>query len=262
MFCLSQIIGAMVIVLFACSRADAIFTIKVTMADGTSIYDTIARNANIRPPTADGKDEWNGTVFQTNVFALQWDLLLDYDHAGLSGPLSIRNTSDGPETITISVSLPVLPGGAPAGFRLFGASGISIADSNGDGTASLTAPPENAAYNAFTAPNSNGIDPAVLLQSLFTGSYGLTINTLGGTLADVQSFNDLKLTSTLNVIGIQHNFVLSTGDTATFNSTVGVVPEPSTATLAVVALICASVICSAVFRRRDAMCLPRRGNSQ
>ena len=81
-------------------------------------------------------------------------------------------------------------------------------------------------------------------------------------LADVQLFDDLPLTATLHVVGIQHNFVLSTGDTATFNSTLNIVPEPSAATLAVVAPICASVMCRVVLRRGDAMRLPRRGSSQ
>jgi hypothetical protein len=85
---------------------------------------------------------------------------------------------------------------------------------------------------------------------------------LGGALADVQLFDDLPLTAALHVVGIQHNFVLSPGDTATFNSTLNIVPEPSAATLAVVALICASVMYRVVFRRRDAMRLPRRGSSQ
>ena len=47
MFRLLHVTGGVLIVLFACSRADAIFSIKVTAADGTTSVQYVAFPARI-----------------------------------------------------------------------------------------------------------------------------------------------------------------------------------------------------------------------
>ena len=117
MFRLLHITGGVVIVLFACSRADAIFSIKVTAADGTTSVQYIAFPLGSSDFRSDGKEELRGAI-SLNSYNLQWDFLLDYDHPALTGPLSIKNTSSGPETFSVSFSFSIIPSSAQAGFRV------------------------------------------------------------------------------------------------------------------------------------------------
>ena len=180
MYLFVRSLGTISVLLLACGSAEAVFSIKVTAADGTTSVQYIAFPNGSSDFNSDFKEELHGSASLINWYNLQWDFLLNYDHPALTGPLSIKNTSSGPETFSVSFSFPILPPSAQAGFRVIRRlQGISVADANGDGLASLAAPQDSAVYKALTVPStSGGLDPEVLLQPMFSAPYELTTNAL------------------------------------------------------------------------------------
>jgi hypothetical protein len=224
--------SAIAVMLFACSSARAtLFTVTTTASDGSQSTQTIASNSGTTTTLPDGSQEWKGTATQTGSYTMQWDLLLDPDPS-VSGSVALTNASAGTQTFTLNVSLPISGSAAPAGSSIFGSSAISVSDANGDSTANLNAPAGGAIYTAFV--NS----PAVNQKTLFpvsTSPLPLAVSIPGGVNVGSQSFSSGNLTVAASALGIQHSFTLSSGDSATMNSTFTItVPEPCTLALAAI----------------------------
>jgi hypothetical protein len=220
---LIRFLCAMIVVLFAGSSARAtLFTIDVTAADGTHSQQVIASSSGTTTTLPDGRQEWQGAVKQAGSYSMEWDLLLDPDPS-ISGAIAVTNTMAITQTFTLNVSNPVvIP--VPAGSFINGSSAISVADANFTAMSSLNAPPGSAIYTAFI--NS----PAVTQKTMFPAPYALVANGVpGGVGVDSQSFplGSTTTTAITSIIGIQHSFTLSAGDSATVNSTVAVTPLPT-----------------------------------
>jgi hypothetical protein len=172
-------------------------------------------------------------------YLLDWSgISLDTD-PGVSGNWSVVNTSLVTQTITLSVSVPVLPV-APSSL-MFGSTTLSVADSNGSGAGVLASFAPLPVYTGL-------IDLApVAATALFADPYTLTAPP-GGTIGATASFGvfpgSVPGPAVVNTIGIQHVFTLTAGDRATLNSTFWLiaVPEPGTLVLLVTGLLGLGVV--------------------
>ena len=230
---LIRFLCAMIVVLIAGSSAQAtLFTVDVTAADGTHSQQVISPTASGITTLPDGSWEWRETVNQPGSYFMQFDLLLNPDPS-ISGSIALSNSSSSTQTFTLNVSNSN-SAALPAGFSISGSSAISVADANGEGNASLTAPPGGAVYSAFI--NNS---PAVTQATLFGAPYTLAkVGVLGGVAVNAQSISaGLTTTVAATTIGIQHSFMLSGGDSATLNSTFRIVPEPCSFALAAIGAI-------------------------
>jgi PEP-CTERM motif len=242
--------AAIAVMLFACNSARAtLFTVTTTANDGSQSTQTIASSNGTMTPAANGATEWKGSVSQTGSYNMQWDLILDPD-PGVSGSIAISNAATTAQTFTLSVSLPIStpPALPPAGSNMFGSSAISVSDADGNGSASLNAPTGGAIYTAFI--NS----PANNQKTLFpvsTSPLPLTVSaTPGGVNVASQSFSNGLTTAVASIIGIQHSFVLSAGDSATMNSTFTITAVPEPCTLALAAIGGLGLVAVRRFRRK------------
>ncbi len=69
---------------------------------------------------------------------------------------------------------------------------------------------------------------------LFVDPYSKSASGTGGVAVDSQSFTGGTTTVPATIMGIQHSFTLTAGDSATMNSTFTIVPEPCTLALAAI----------------------------
>ena len=149
---------------------------------------------------------------QTGSYSLQYDLLLDPDPS-VSGSIALTNVANATQTFTLNVSQSIAS--VPAGSQDFGSSAISLADANVSGgttSATIGAPTGSAIYTAFV--NSN-----VTQKMLFVDPYSKSASGTGGVAVDSQSFTAGTTTVPATIMGIQHSFTLTAGDSATVNST-------------------------------------------
>jgi hypothetical protein len=217
--------SAIAVMLFACGSAKATL---FTISDGSSQQVLASTSVGTVTPQPNGASEWKGSIVQPGSYTLQWDLLLDPDPS-VAGAIALTNTSATTQTFTLNVSQPISPT-VNAGAAISGSSSITLADANGDTLSTVGAPTGSAIYTAFI--NS----PAVNQRTLFVAPYTLAKNgTPGGTAADSQSIGaGPGTTAAATIIGIQHSFTLTSGDSATMNSTFAIVPEPCTMVLAAI----------------------------
>lgn len=225
-------VSAIAVLFIACSSARAtLFTVDVTDANGSHSQQTIASSSGTITDLGNGVQNWKGTVNQTGSYNLQWDLMLDADPS-VSGSVALTNASAGTQTFTLNVSLPISPSPSPAGSNIFGSSAITVSDANGDAAATLNAPAGGAIYTAFI--NS----PAVNQKTLFpvgVAPLPLTVSIPGGVNVASQTFSTGTTSAAASILGIQHSFTLTAGDSATMNSTFTItVPEPCTVALAAI----------------------------
>ena len=165
---------------------------------------------------------WKGSATQAGSYTMQWDLLLDPDPT-ISGSIALTNSAATTQTFTLSVSQPIAS--TPAGSPILGSSAISIADANGSGAATVGAPTGSAIYTAFI--NSN-----ITQKLLFVDPYSKSAVGIGGVAVDSQNFSTGTTSAPATIMGIQHSFTLTGGDSATMNSTFTItVPEPATMAL-------------------------------
>src|SRR5436190_13598583 len=151
--------SAIGVLLLVCSSARAtLFTID---AGGTQQV-LSSSNVGTVTPQPNGAFEWKGTLVQPGSYTLQFDLLLDPDPS-VAGSIALTNTSATTQTFTLNVSQPVSPT-IPAGSPISGASAISIADANGNGSASLDGPSGGNLYTAFI--NANVTQKTLLTASV------------------------------------------------------------------------------------------------
>jgi hypothetical protein len=221
---------------FTCNSARAVlFTLDITRPDGSQIHEVFAQaNDSFDGSTSlpNGGEEWKGSDTQIGLFNMQFSLSL-YSDPSLTCVIALTNTSDTALTFTPTVLLPTIF--VATGARCFGSSAVSVADSNADGTAVLGAPSGSAIYTALI--NSGIANPGIAEQTLFGAPATISVLTTGGVNVDSASFSNTVVTAATIVIGIQHNFSLTPGDTATVNSTFTVVPEPGGGSLAVMAAV-------------------------
>jgi hypothetical protein len=217
--------SAIAVMLFACNSAWAtLFTVTTTGPGGTSTQ-TIASNSGTTTTLPDGvTQEWKGTATQAGSYTMQWDLLLDPDPS-VSGSIALTNAASSTQTFTLNVSQSIAS--VPTGSATFGSSAISVSDANNSGGATVGAPTGSAIYTAFI--NSN-----VTQKLLFVDPYSKAATTLGGVAVDSQSFTGGTTSAPATIMGIQHSFTLTAGDSATMNSTFTIVPEPCTLALAAI----------------------------
>jgi len=165
-----------------------------------------------------------------------WGVALDTDH-GVSGNWSVTNTSGVTQTMILAVILPVLPV-APSSL-MFGSTTVSVSDADFSGSGTLTSTglfPNPPVYTGL-------IDSApVAATALLADPYTITA-LAGGTTGATASFGVFPGTvpgpAVVGSIGIRHEFTLTAGDRATFNSTFFLiaVPEPGTLALLVPGLV-------------------------
>ena len=211
------------IVLVACNSSQAtLITVAITAADGTHQEQVVAPPLE-HPTNPNGSWEWKGSVNQGGSYTMQWDLLLDPDPT-ISGAIALTNTATTTQTFTLNVSQGIVS--APAGSPILGASAISISDANGSGAGTVSAPTGSAIYTAFI--NSN-----ITQKVLFVDPYSKSAAGIGGAAVDSQSFSTGTTSALATIMGIQHSFTLTAGDSATMNSTFTItVPEPCGVVLA------------------------------
>jgi len=217
--------SAIAFMLIACGTARAtLFTVTVKAPDGSQSTQTIASNSGTTTTLPDGvTTNWKGTVTQPGAYTMQWDLLLDPDPT-ISGSIALTNAAASTQTFTLNVSQPIVP--ANAGSAIIGSSAISVSDANGSGGGTFGAPTGSAVYTAFI--NSNSVQ-----KTLFPDPYSKSATTIGGVAVDSQSFSTGTTNALASIMGIQHSFTLTAGDSATMNSTFTItVPEPGTMALA------------------------------
>jgi hypothetical protein len=217
--------------LVACNSALAtLFTVDVIAGDGSHTQQNIATSSGTMTPQPNGATEWKGAVVQPGSYTMQWDLVLDPDPS-VAGSIALTNTAATTQTFTLNVSQP-LAASTAAGSSISGSSGISLLDANGDSLSTAGAPTGSAIYTAFI--NS----PAVNQKTLFPAPYTLIKNgTPGGIAVDSQTIASGSTTSAAaTIMGIQHSFTLTPGDSATVNSSfiITPVPEPCTVVLAAI----------------------------
>ncbi len=219
----SKTLSAIAVMLLACNSARAtLFSVTATGPGGTSTQNIALGNATILP---DGvTQEFKGVFTQTGSYNMQYDLLLDPDPS-VSGSIALTNVANATQTFTLNVSQPIAS--VPAGSQDFGSSAISLADANGSGSPSLSAPTGSAIYTAF-------INSSVTQKTLFQLIPIAIGSGTGGVAVDSQSFTAGTTTVPATIMGIQHSFTLTAGDSATMNSTFTIVPEPCTLALAAI----------------------------
>ncbi len=221
---MTKSLSAIAILLLACSSARAtLITVTTTGPDGTTTQ-TIAGGSVTTLP--DGvTQEWRGTATQAGSYSMQFDLVFDPDPS-IAGSIALTNVAASTQTFTLNVSQPITS--VPAGSSIFGASAISVSDANNSGGATVSAPTGSAIYTAFV--NSN-----VTQKMLFVDPYSKSASSIGGVAVDSQSFSTGTTTVPATIMGIQHSFTLTAGDSATMNSTFTItVPEPCTLALAAI----------------------------
>ena len=107
-----------------------------------------------------------------------------------------------------------------------------MSDANGDGSATMAAPTGSAIYTAFI----NSPTPGTNVGTIFAAPFTLAESGPGGVNVASNSIVAGSHTSVaVTQMGIQHSFTLTSGDSATTNSTFTLtVPEPCSLALAAI----------------------------
>ncbi len=169
----------------------------------------------------DGFDTWTGD-FNAATFDISWNLSFDSD-PGVGGTVLITNNTAVTQFYAYETGV-VSSVEVPAGGLMSGSSTISIGDSDTSGT---TAVMQALTNDAIYSGRISGVTERTLFNAPYTLTAGPNaVNT------DIAGFSNETTTTPLPVGGLlslRHAFRLSSGDTATANSTfVVVVPEPAT----------------------------------
>jgi len=167
----------------------------------------------------------NGS-YTTDVFSISWDRIEFDPDPFVNFVGGFTNLLGAAADFTFTTITPILP---LASTLIGGATAVTVADANFDGTATLTNILGMAGYSGTIdgANALNLLDP-FSLSAPFTGgvaTHSESAGLPGPTIPDG---------AVVATIGITHRFTLTGGDNATFNSTFQVIdpiPEPSTALL-------------------------------
>lgn len=152
---------------------------------------------------------------------LEWtDVFFDADPV-IAGNFAVTNNTAVTQTFVLNISMPTFFPAATT--TIFGGSGITINDSNINGSATMGTVPGVSMYRAKV--------DGVVVHTLFDSPYSLSSGFPSPILAsDSQNYAFLAGPNggVLVDIGIDHTFTLSPGDRATINSTFVIIPEPAT----------------------------------
>ncbi len=173
---------------------------------------------------SDGQIDWSwdssDPLTMGDLIIESLNLHLDPD-PGVASSASVKNLSGVTQTFIFEVTMPVVLT-VPAGGSMSGGTSISIADTDFDGDGTMATAGVNAIYQAF-------ID-GVLQKTLFNSPYSLSFTGQipGFTDSDTSNFSDFSTEALDSTLKLRHEFEVSPGDTATFNGTFFVIPEPAT----------------------------------
>lgn len=175
----------------------------------------------------DGQIDWSwdssSPWIRDDLEITSFNLFLDPD-PGIASAGSVKNAGGVTQTFVIEVTLPVAMT-VPAGGSMTGGTSISIADTDFDGDGAMGTSGADPIYKAF-------ID-GVLQKTLFNSPYSLSFAAQipGFTTGDTSNFSDFSTEALDSTLKLRHEFEVSPGDTATFNGTFFVIPEPATMSL-------------------------------
>lgn len=193
--------------------------------------------------------KWNPTVIDNGddtfyvdpsmTMANMWEISLPVNGGVTVDPdpsvslaVAITNLTGGPQTFTFTVVSPVAPP-LPGSTLHGGSTSASIADADGSGGATLqidplTSQPMYRGYIDLMMGGGPVLDmlPPDVSSIVVTTPYGTNIATK--TLGLGPSGPFLPSGPAMVNIALEHKFELTPADTATFNSTFVVVPEPTT----------------------------------
>ena len=232
------------ILLLLCAVAVQLPAATITVSSTPNLDGSNAIPLVITEATGDvGTDDsgkiktWVGE-YNTLNFNVSWDLEYNADPS-VSGTIAVVNNQ--PVTQFFAIETGVFSTVAvPAGGILQGSSSITVADADGSGTnAIMMAPPGDAVYS--------GKIQGITQKPLFGAPYGLSSNP-NVSNTDIRFFPnpgpDLSTTALPvgGLVSLRHAFTLTSGDSATANSTFIVnIPSPAGSVLLWLGLLGLSV---------------------
>lgn len=187
-----------------------------------------------------GVDNGNGTFSysgsqSTANWDLNWNVTVDPDPF-ISAVFGFRNATAITQTFIIDVSLPIAPP-LVGGTWIGGSIGLTLTDSNFDGSATVASSPGIDVYQG----RLDGVTVLDLLEEPFSFS----VLTAGGSdsTSDVEGLPGPSIPAgpVLSTISIRHTFTLTPGDSVGITSFFVVVPEVNTLALCGVATILAGL---------------------
>ena len=196
----------------------------VIASDGIESTQTIASNSGTITTLPDGvTTNWKGSATQPGSYTMQWDLLLDPDPS-ISGSIALTNAAASTQTFTLNVSQPIVA--ATPVQRSSARLRFPSTDANGSSGGTVGAPSGSAIYTSFI--NSNSVQKScfrIRIQQVCDDHRRCGCR-----------FPKLLRRATTNalasIMGIQHSFTLTGGDSATMNSTFTITPVPEPGTMA------------------------------
>ena len=225
-----SILAGLALVLVFAVAAEAALTLSIGPVGSEMSISPSHAGTTLFQDHLDGTFDWEGSATMAGVWSATWDLFLDTD-PGVAGVVGLTNMTAITQPFTYSVSVDV-SGTWPIGSFITGSSTISVGDANFSGSATLSAVTGGAIYSPL-------IDNVLETQGvLFPDPYALTVNSSGGTLGDSQNFTGATTKALSDSLSILHVLNLSPGDQATANSTLFVIPEPSSIVVMGVAALC------------------------
>jgi hypothetical protein len=170
----------------------------------------------------------NGTMTMTDMWMWSWDSITVDEDPNVSFVGGFTNISTMTQNFTFSISTPIAP--ALASTLYGGSTSVTYGDADNSGSGGLSNDSSN--HPAYIGT----IDGSGVLNMLT--SLNLTPAFAGDTTQSASEFQGLpgptlSGPAATSTIGILHQFSLSAGDQATFNSSfqVAAVPEPGTIVL-------------------------------